>query len=476
MLIQPPVEDFYSTPSRTYPLGLLYLAAGPLKAGHDVRILDAMAFGKSRVIPLPAHLKYLEPYYIPGDKSPYRLFSHFRHFGLSYDEIEASVRAFSPDVIGISSLFSAYHSSAIETAKRARRAAPLARLVMGGGHITATREKPEGVDAIICGEGEEPWMAYLGLSLSPGPLLPARELINPLHYQIQGRPGAFLLTSRGCPYGCEFCSVALTFPKHTVREPREVLQEIRDGYDRFGIRHFDIEDDNFGLARESALAVLKGVVALKRPITLSAMNGLSAEVLDTELLEWMRRAGFGWLDLSAVSVHPASLRHLNRPFGPAAFTETVRRATALGFPVTAYFILGLPEETLEEMVDTLAFLFSLPVKIAPSLFYPVPGTLSYDTCAQKGLLPVKHYDLCRLTAAAVETDHFNRLDLFTLFRYCRLLNLFKEEVNGKENAAALSDFRETEKLYHYLKKGRYEVMVSERVMGLLRERFSALLM
>lgn len=464
LLIQPPVEDFYSTPARTYPLGLLYVAAGPKSAGCDVRVLDAMAGGRSRAIPLPARFQYLKEHYVPGDKSPYRLFGHYRHFGLGWDALRERIREQGPDVIGISSLFTAYHSCAVETARMAREACPKARIVMGGGHVSTVPEKPPFVDEVVKGEGEALFMDLLGLPSASARPFPARDLIDPGDYRLNGKRMAFILTSRGCPHHCAFCSVHGVSPVYRVREPGEVLEEMEWCLREQEIAHFDIEDDNFGFDRERAMAILRGVARkMGGRVSLSCMNGLCADVLDEEMLSRMKSAGFRELNLSVASVNPGPL---GRPFGAGLFETSVRKAASMGFSITAYFILGLPDEDPEAMLKTMEFLYGLPVRIAPSLFYPVPGTAMHDLCVERGYVRAGDYDAFRMTAAPVETERFSRPELFTLFRLTRLLNLSKE-AGGKE---AVHGFLREKALFRCLKKGR-EKVGAEKVVERFLEIF-----
>ena len=87
LLLQPPIRDFYLTAKRTVPYGLASIAAVLRQAGYSVVILDALATARSRKIQLPPEMSYLEPFYGTPDRSPFGLFHHYRHFGLSFEQI-----------------------------------------------------------------------------------------------------------------------------------------------------------------------------------------------------------------------------------------------------------------------------------------------------------------------------------------------------------------------------------------------------
>jgi len=134
LLIHPPVRDFYATPLRREPLGLLYVAAALRRAGHDVGLLDCGAPSKARRVEPPRALRACVPASDGNDCSPFKLFGRFYHFGLGKEEIEERIRDFAPAAVGISALFNAYAEEAISCAEAALRAAPAAVRILGGGY------------------------------------------------------------------------------------------------------------------------------------------------------------------------------------------------------------------------------------------------------------------------------------------------------------------------------------------------------
>ena len=90
LLIQPPIEDFYTTPVRLYPLGLLYAAAVFRKSGCRVQILDCLEPLEKKQLPLPADFSYLKPLL---DSNPL-LFRNYYRFGISTEKILNAIDAF----------------------------------------------------------------------------------------------------------------------------------------------------------------------------------------------------------------------------------------------------------------------------------------------------------------------------------------------------------------------------------------------
>ena len=145
----------------------------------------------------------------------------------------------------------------------------------------------------------------------------------------------------------------------------------------------------------------------------------------------MKRAGFHTINLSFVSIDPLTKERMRRPKTTTEFDKILEEAEQFGLNVIAYAILGMPGQTIEEMVDTLIYLMGEKVLIGPSVYYPTPGTPLFERCKKEEILP-PHFSQWRSSAFPIETKEFNRLDLLTLFRLARVINFIKGKMDGKE--------------------------------------------
>lgn len=456
VLIQPPVQDFYDTSIRLQPIGLAYLKGAMKKhlPEWEVVIKDFHQGWGRRTIALPKELAYLKDYYPWPDQSPFSLFHHYYHFGASFETIAREVAQEKPDLVGISSLFSPYYREVLKCAEAIKKQIDCP-IVLGGSHCSALPElmlRHPAIDWVIRGEGEKPlvelikaWFSGQGLEGvqglgykkegrlflnplgTPCPIdefpLPDLSDLAPETYAYEKHPLCFILTSRGCPHQCSFCSVHTTFPGYRRRSVRDVFEEIRHRYQE-GYRVFDFEDDNLTFDQGEIKILCEKLGRAFRPgeIELLAMNGISYQSLDSELLISMKDAGFTHLNLSLVSSNPVIRREALRPYGMKHYLAVVHEAFRLGFKIVSYQILGLPGESLNSMIRTLQVNSHLPVLLGASPFYLTPGT----PIAQKFPEPTEADVLkSRLTAMAIETDNFKREDIYTLFAATRMINFFK---------------------------------------------------
>ncbi len=456
LLVQPPVEDFYDTDVRLQPIGLAYLKAAVKKflPGIDVLIRDYHGGCGRRTVAIPEELRYLVDYYPVADTSPFSTFHQYYHFGKSYEEIEREIAGLAPDIVGISSLFTPYYREALEVAARVKKQSD-AIVVMGGSHASAVPESllaSPHVDFVIRGEGEKPFVEFLraiakrsGLEKVPN-LAYRRDgklVFNPIAenfsldelpipdlgdfasetYRLGRKPMTFMITSRSCPHRCSFCSVHTTFgTDYRRRSLADVLDEIELRY-RLGYRVIDFEDDNLTYYKQTFKDLCRQLIARfpRRDLEFVAMNGISYLSLDDELLELMRRAGFSHLNLALVSSDKTVRETTKRPHTLEAYVKVVTRAHALGFKVVSYQILGLPSESLDSMIQTLAFNARLPVLLGASPFYRTPR--SPIACGLE--LNEKDFVQARLTALGIENKNFSRDDIYTLLVITRIINFLK---------------------------------------------------
>jgi len=344
LLLQPPVRDFYDTDIRLQPIGLAYIKAAIQKHLPEVRVLvRAYHHSKHRkTLPLPKELSYLKEFYAQDDKSPFSSFHHYYHFGTDFETIANEVAKEKPDLVGISSLFAPYYREALACAAAIKRKLNVP-VVFGGSHVSTmpefTLSHPE-VDFVIRGEGERPWVEFLKTRLKKRPFshVPnlgykkgGRIILNPCvendpvnelpfpdlsdlpkeNYLFEKKPLCFIVTSRGCPYRCAFCSVHQTFGhRYRRRSTDNILEEMMLRY-REGYRVFDFEDDNFAFDKKETLALCKKIARAfpSKDVQLLAMNGICYWTLDREILTAMRRAGFTHLNLSLVSTNAPAKKY-----------------------------------------------------------------------------------------------------------------------------------------------------------------------
>ncbi len=478
VLVQPPVEDFYLTRKRTQPSGLASIAACVRKKGFEVEILDCLATKKSRIIEWPDEFSYLKPFYGKKDVSGFCLFHEFKHFGYQYQHIAQLVRKKQPFVVGISSLFTAYSNEAIKTAKAIKKNYPECTIVMGGHHPTMFPEQvlacPE-VDFVLRGEGET-GMARLCTALRDGSSLkhvpgiafrdkpcnfvsppfwaenlddlplPASDLIDSKFYKKKKRSSIMVISSRGCPMKCSYCSVSASSLHGPFRQRKieDVVREIRSQMENHDIGFIDFEDENLCLKKQWFISLFTQIKELCRgtDIELRAMNGLFPPSVDEKIICLMKEAGFKTLNLSLGSTSKAQLERFRRPDVRPAFEKAVELAARYRLECVSYIIAAGPGQSAESCLDDLLYLAGRRTLVGLSIYYPAPGSSDYRLCASENLLP-ENFSQMRSSAFPLDSTT-SRVQAVTLVRLSRILNFLKAVMDETGKIPAPAPFSEYE--------------------------------
>jgi radical SAM superfamily enzyme YgiQ (UPF0313 family) len=453
LLINPPVEDFFFTPVRAYPLGILSLATVLNIHGFKVKVLNTLEEHDKFSLAFPKDFEYLKRYYYPN-KSPFHLFSHYYHFGMQYEKIVEAVRVFSPQIVGISSNFSPYFETALHVARLIKQIDKNIIIVLGGRVCSAQPEfvlQQPCIDFIIRGEAEYSLLEFCrgfarktisnikglcyattkGTHITPAtfiedlnqlPIL-RREFIQYKKYIFKGDISTSLLTSRGCNQRCRFCAINERF---RFRRAENVFTEIKSCY-ALGIRHFNFEDDNINDNPEFE-KILDCLIESAYKVKISFMNGLLSKGLTLRIKEKLIAAGLTHLDFSLVSSSKALRNKVRRKENTANMFSVACAFTKKQIPATVHFIIGLPHQTFSGALNDIRLLARKPVLLGPSIFYPVIESPMFKELKQEFALRENDYRYFRSSCACFDRS-ISRDRIFSIFYFSRLINLLKEIID-----------------------------------------------
>jgi radical SAM superfamily enzyme YgiQ (UPF0313 family) len=221
--------------------------------------------------------------------------------------------------------------------------------------------------------------------------LPAWDLMPPASYPCaphgafyRNFPLAPIVVTRGCPFPCRFCSAKeASGAKLRSRSVDSVLEELHLLRDRFGVREFQIEDDNFTLNRRYVEEFCERLLQSGLNMTWSFPNGVRLDTLDPQTLGLMRRAGCYALNFGVESGSPRILELIAKKSTAEQMRSQIVMAKAAGFELGGFFIIGFPSETTEEIEQTIRYACSLPLdRIGVSYFQPFPGTNFFQELVQ----------------------------------------------------------------------------------------------
>ena len=299
------------------------------------------------------------------------------------------------------------------------------RTIVGGPHVSALPAQSlvqTGAEAAVVGEGEQTlaemaqqpdWQGLPGVllhsseeragSLVPRPpppdldLLPfpARHLLSWEHYHGTGEFGfvvprhqrwTTIMGARGCSFRCTFCGASAVFGRKVrARSVENILAEMEQVRQRWGVQSFTFSDDNFTFSEERTRAFCEALLARRRRYRWSCLTRVQ---LSDETLRLMRRAGCVLLGFGVESGSPAVLRRVHKGIRIQDVERVFAGARRVGIKTKAFFMIGLPGEDQAELDRSV----ELAIRVRPSYLWlsilvPLPGTALYleaDPGAQPG--------------------------------------------------------------------------------------------
>jgi anaerobic magnesium-protoporphyrin IX monomethyl ester cyclase len=433
MLIWPWSQQHQRT-LELFPIGLGYLVSNIDSALFEVKILDCA-------------LDNLHP---------------------SSEEFRQAVRDFQPEVLGVS-WWSVNTPIVEETLRVAREVVPSVVLIAGGPHVTGRGEAIVAQGAVqyaFYGEAERGTAALLAAIREHGPKPPAATLAaisgliyrdkigvkkTPQHFvdnldevvgidydllrlreyhkvgyyygaklQKKDELTAPIMTARGCPFRCTFC-MAPTIDGRAIRRHSLdlVVKTIRRLYEDFGARYIAIIDDNFTINHEWAMDVCNAIADMKlEGLSMGTPNGVPLAGMNLEMAMAMKRAGWREVMIAPETGSPRTLKAMQKPVDLERVPEFISLFHSVGLQVSAFFIIGYPEETLEDIALTKKFIFDNEFDfVGVSIYQPLPGTAIYDRLVTEGTIPTGfipgHYQEVTFTRRDMDSgvlrDEYNQL-------------------------------------------------------------------
>lgn len=221
---------------------------------------------------------------------------------------------------------------------------------------------------------------------------PARDLIPPTRYpyrELKRFSGRYtsMLTSRGCPNRCIFCASPAMWGFARLRSPENVFAEMMEIYNKWGIKNIHFHDDTFTLSREHVIRLCHLIINSGIGFKWSCIT--RPDKVDRELMKLMKEAGCVQIEIGAESASDKLLAVAKKNYKTADVKRAFALAREAGLNTYAYFIIGLPGETLWTWLKTIWYAKRLKLNSCVfTVLSPFPGT----EAAEKGMVKVLQYD------------------------------------------------------------------------------------
>jgi radical SAM superfamily enzyme YgiQ (UPF0313 family) len=462
LLLSPPYLDLYGSlqkaAGRYFPLGIGYIAAYLRKYGnHEVKMYEPEAQR------------------------------------LSQADIERIITGYAPDVIGITCSTPNF-SRAISLARMCKTNSS-AKVVIGGVHASAVPDfimenYSDCIDCVIAGEGERTMLEFVHACGNSTPIddisglvyinngrvmhtgkrsfiedldsipNPARDLIPqnlfaPNMHNARYKNCMTILTSRGCPFNCSFCAARIVSGKrYRVHSAEYVLEEMEMLKKDYHARQLLITDDTFTLNHDRLEQICKGMI--DKRLNLAWFCFSQVTTVNRQILQLMKKAGCYSIGFGIESSDETILKNMGKPINPEKAKETVWIANSLGLKTQAFYIIGSPGETRDQMRKTISFSREVNATLTfYNMLVPYPGTKEFEyyfsgiplqdiewenfvaigehCVLKKSEVPIE--DIQKMIAGANVHYYLNPIRIFNL---CRHIRTSHELINYLKGGASLS--------------------------------------
>lgn len=393
------------------PLGLAYIGVILEKSDYKVEILDCLVadFSTRKI----------------GDAC---------YYGMSWKNIKKDIERRKPDIVGITAPYTAQIENTIKVAEIVKEIDSEVLTIVGGAPVSALPidflKVAKRVDIAVIGEGEYTILDIMkfyegkcdideinGIGYRKGvniKLTKKREFIKNLDelpfpayhlfdmekyfkqerryrgiYKLRELP---IITSRGCPFNCIFCSIHLHMGKGWRKHSAQyVIEHIEYVVNKYHIGYIHFEDDNFIMSKKRCDSILDGLIDRGIKISWDTPNGIRADGLNRGLLKKMKKSGCKGLSIGVESGDQYILDNvIHKNLRLEKVIEAAKLCKELSIPLNAFFVIGFPGEKKHNMKNTIDFMIKLQKSFnaRPELMIATPlhGTRLYEICKNNGYL------------------------------------------------------------------------------------------
>ncbi|MEM2098283.1 MAG: radical SAM protein [Candidatus Bathyarchaeia archaeon] len=370
-LVNPPILKGVYHHQLFLPLGLAYIAAVLKQEKHEVTIIDCPA---------------LE---------------------IDHEKLAARLASLKPDIVGITSMTPTIQSTLL-SAQAAKKACADTTVVLGGPHATfmdkQILEQEPAVDIVVRGEGEETLLEIAqnitqtkdlskvgGVTFRHGKQIiqtPSRSFIKDLDqlpypaygdfpltkYRLFGKLYLPIITSRGCPFQCSFCTTSRMFGKdYRIRSPKNIVDELEFLKNTYNADAFTFYDDTLTLDKNRIFKICDEIKTRKLDVPWDCQTRV--DQISKEIVDKMRETNCQQVFFGVESGCQKILDAVKKRTTVEQNMKAIKLAKEAGLFVAISIIIGYPGETLEMVKETLDFIRKAePDDVYLCIATPYPGT------------------------------------------------------------------------------------------------------
>ena len=391
LLINPWIHDFAAYDFWAKPIGLLSLASILRCHGFNISYIDCLDRFHPQAAPTDPYARFGRgPYLktrIPKHPGLANIPRHFSRYGIRKAWLKEDLLAIEPpDLVLMTSMMTYWYPGVQETIAVVRKIFPEVTILLGGVYATLCREharRHSGADRIETGAGEEYILDRVGehtgylvsLKCSPSDFdaypYPAFDFQKKISY-------VPLLTSKGCPFTCQYCASRFLNPKRMMRSPESVIDEVKYWHEKYKVEDFIFYDDALLVDAEAhAIPIFEGIINSGLSIRFHTPNAVHIRGISKQTAQLMFRAGFKTLRLGLETAAFDARQELDKKVTAEEFKQAVRWLKDAGFDrnmIGAYLLAGLPGQDMASIENSINVVRQNNVTPVLAYYTPIPHT------------------------------------------------------------------------------------------------------
>lgn len=303
------------------------------------------------------------------------------------------------------------------------------RVIIGGMHASALPEEAlRYADQVVVGEAETIIVDLIEGNIKEkivyAPPVENLDSIPFPDYSVLKTPCqvANLMTSRGCPFSCIFCTTSRIFYPYRYRSPDNVIEEL-EIYKKMGFEYVNFEDDNFTANRERAKEILTKMIQNDLVFNETFFFGRTDLAKDEELLALLRDAHLNRVLIGIESLNQESLDYIDKKQKKEDIEYCGKMLEKYKIRLIASIVLGLDYDTKEDIRKAVEFSKKINAyQLQPAVLTPYPGTPLYEQFEEEGRILIKDWQYYDMMNVIFEPKNMSPWELE--FEFFRAVNEF----------------------------------------------------
>lgn len=409
LLVNPWIYDFAAYDLWLTPLGLLSLAAVLRQNGYTVSLMDCLRYASrdpSAFRPGKRLRRFASghgQFYKEIVQKPLPLQAiprNYHRYGIRVADFLRYLRDMPPpDLILVTSVMTYWYPAVFDTIRLLKEQMPGIPVILGGHYATLCPDhaKQSGADRIVSGPGEWQLPAILRDFLGDRPdfEVDPSDLDSypyPAH-DLYGYPEQIsILTSRGCPFRCNYCASHLIHPHYRRRDPIRAAEEIAYWHNRYGIDHFSFYDDALLMdPQDMAIPLLQEILRRGLDCRFHCPNGLHLRQVTPTLAELMFKSGFRTIRFGFETADAIRQQDTGGKVTNADLERAVRYLREAGYgsaEIGIYVLCGLPGQSAAEIAEAIRLVKQHGARPLLAEYSPIPGTALWEQSVQASPFPL----------------------------------------------------------------------------------------